>query len=365
MRRALLFLAPLALMGCGQKGSAPGVEAPDGVRVATVAKGAGRPSNIAVDRHGVIWTTSAGYESRPTDGVWRTARAGAQPRQVVRVDYALGLAWYRDELYVSHRVRINGRRAGRITAFSRYRGGRFHRRRVVIPRIPVGTHDVDSIAAGPDGRLYAGVGSRTNSTRGPSRLSATIVSFRPHGGGLRVEARGLRNPYGLAFLPGSRDLLVSDNGRDDLGPSTPPDELNLVHTARRRAASYGFPGCWGQGGRACRGTTRALVRLAAHAAAAGVAVARRFGRYGLSAYIAENGASPPYAGGNDVVRVSLRRRHGRWVGTAHRFAHGFAAHDPTSVAVGPDGALYVALNASGSVLRLTARPSVHRGSTKG
>jgi glucose/arabinose dehydrogenase len=360
MRRALLFLAPLVLTGWGGTEWAYAIDVPDGVSVTTVAKGAGRPSNVTLDRRGVIWTTSAGYESRPSDGVWRTATPGARPRQVAHLDYALGLAWYRGKLYVSHRVRIRGRRAGRITALSRYRGGRFRHRRVVVPRLPIGLHNVDSIAPGGDGRLYVGVGSREDSSRGPSRFGATVVSFRPDGRGLRVEAHGLRNPYGLAFLPGTRDLLVSDNGRNTLGLDTPPDELNLVHTAQRRAASYGFPECWGQGGRACRGTVPALVRLDAHAGAAGVAVARHFGRYGVSAFVAENGSAfPAHSTGDDIVRVSLRRRHGRWVGKLHRFARGFAPYDPTGVAIGPSDALYVALNASGSVLRFTARPPVH------
>ena len=70
---------------------------------------------------------------------------------------------------------------------------------------------------------------------------------------LRVEARGLRNPYGLAFIPGTARLLVSEHGRDDLGLRRPPEELNLVPTAGR-VRSYGFPACWGQGGPRCRGT---------------------------------------------------------------------------------------------------------------
>ena len=73
----------------------------------TVATGVARPTNLAFGARGSMWTTSAGYAPAASDGVWRTARAGARPRQVVRrLDTALGLAWYRGELYVSHRVRI-------------------------------------------------------------------------------------------------------------------------------------------------------------------------------------------------------------------------------------------------------------------
>jgi glucose/arabinose dehydrogenase len=98
-----------------------------------------------------------------------------------------------------------------------------------------------------------------------------VVSFRRSGRGLRVEARGLRNPYGLAFVPGTSDLLISEHGRDDLGLRSPPEELNVVDVSGP-APHFGFPGCFGQGGPACRGTRRALVRLAPHAAPGAVAV---------------------------------------------------------------------------------------------
>src|ERR671915_437088 len=102
-----------------------------------------------------------------------------------------------------------------------------------------------ALAAGPGGRLFLGVGSEFDAQRSPHRLSGTVVSFRPSGGGLRAEARGLRNPYGLAFIPGTRRLLVSEHGRDDLGLRAPPEEVNVVRTPGR-ARWFGFPECWGQ-----------------------------------------------------------------------------------------------------------------------
>jgi glucose/arabinose dehydrogenase len=170
---------------------------------------------------------------------------------------------------------------------------------------------------------------------------------------VRLEARGLRNPFGLAFIPGTSVLLVTDNGRDDLGLRRPPDELNLLRVAGR-ARSFGFPGCWGQGGPACRRTIPALARLAPHASSDGVAVARGFGRYGLSAFVAENGSSfDANPTGNDVLRISLAKRRGRYTARVHPFARGFAAHDPLGAAIGPGGALYVTLFNSGRVLRFS------------
>ena len=109
-----------------------------------------------------------------------------------------------------------------------------------------------------------------------------------------------------------------------------------------------------------------LVRLAPHAAAGAVAVVRRFGRYGLSAFVAENGSSfSANPTGNDIVRISLRQRGRGYRALVHRFARGFGRHDPLGAAIGPDGALYVTLYRSAKIVRFSVRPPVHRGSTKG
>jgi glucose/arabinose dehydrogenase len=327
---------------------------PSGIGVSTVASGIGRPTNIVFAPDGGLWTTSSGYSPDRSDGVWASPD-GERPRQAASgLHLALGLVWLGGELYVTHKVRS----AGRVTALSGWDGRRFHRRRVVVRALPTGRHDVDSIVVGPGGRLYAGVGSVGDAERGPSPLSASIVSFSPSGRGLRVEARGLRNPYGLALVPGTSDLLVTDNGRDDLGPRLPPDLVHLVRPGARRGAApwYGFPGCWGQGGPPCRGAVPPLARLPAHAAAGGIAVARRFGRYGLSAFVAENGSNLlRRPSGSDILRVALRRRGHGYRATVHPFARGFRAHDPLGAAIGPDGALYATLWRTGAVVRFAPR----------
>src|SRR5215212_1965897 len=289
------------------------------------------------------------------DGVWLVPRRGARPRQVVSGLFsALGLTWHRGELYVSHIVphaTFATRHTGRVVAYSGFDGRRFARSRVVVDGLPVGRHRVDSIVAGPAGRLYLGVGSESDHDPSSSPLAGTVVSFRPGGGGLRVEARGLRNPYGLAVAPGGR-LLVSEHGRDDLGLHEPPDELNLV-SPRGGARSYGFPGCWGQGGAACHGTVGALARLAPHSAPGAVVVARRFGRWGPSAFVTRFGstfrANPT---GGDVVRVPLANLGRRRTAPVRRFATGFGHQEPLRAALGPGGALYVSLWKSGRIVRL-------------
>ncbi|MGH2946224.1 MAG: PQQ-dependent sugar dehydrogenase [Solirubrobacteraceae bacterium] len=356
MRRlvaALVLLAPVAHAEAR-------VEVPGGVRVERVAGGIPNPSNLAFDGRGRLWVTSAGHVTARSDGVWMVRRRGARPRHVIRGLFsALGVLWHRGELYVSHVVpyaTVARRHTGRVVAYSGFDGRRFARRRVVVDGLPTGRHRVDSLAARPDGRLYLGVGSRFDARRSRHRLSGTVVSFRRSGGGLRVEARGLRNPYGLAFVPGTARLLVSEHGRDDLGPSRPPDEIDVVHT-RGRPRWFGFPECWGQGGAPCRGAQAPLVRLKAHSAPGAVAVAERFGRWGRSAFVARFGSSfDANPAGGDVVRVNLGRRP-----RIHRFATGFGRQEPLGLALGPEGALYVSRWTSGRIVRLVPeqpRPAV-------
>lgn len=341
-------LAALALVPAPPADGA--IRVPQGVKVQTVARGVGHPANIAFDPAGGIWTTSARYGVARTDGVWYVRRRGARPRHVVRrLNTALGLAWHRGELYVSHVVPYSasaGSYSGRVTAFSGFNGRRFRRRRTVLKGIPTGLHRLNTIVPGPGGRLYMGIGSAGDTYAG-SRYGATVVSFRRGGRGLRIEARGLRNPFGLAFEPDGRTLLVSDNGRDDLGNNRPPEELNRFRVSGP-APHFGFPRCWGFAGGRCGGTRRAFAELAPHSAAGGVAAAERFGRFGPSAFVAEHGstiASPPT--GNKVVRVPLTGRRSDDV----PFARGFRGAGPLGVALGPGGALYVTLQGAGRIVR--------------
>jgi len=320
------------------------------VEVQNVARGLGNPAAIAFDPAGGIWTTSADYGVHATDGVWYVRRRGAKPKHVVkRLNTALGLTWFRSKLYVSHVVpysAANRRYTGRVTRFSGFNGRRFKRRRTVVKGIPTGLHRLGGIVPGPGGRLYMGVGSAADTSAG-SRWGGTVISFKPNGKDRRIEARGFRNPVGLAFAPESDMLYVSDNGRDDLGNNRPPEELNRFQVTGGRR-HFGFPRCWGRGGGRCRGTTPAYAELAPHSAVGGVAISDDFGRFGPTAFVAEHGstiASPPTGG--VVQRVPLGRKRSNDVG----FGRGLRRHGPLGLAIGPGGALYVTLQKSGRLIR--------------
>ena len=113
----------------------------------------------------------------------------------------------------------------------------------LVTALPSGRnhHWTKSLAASRDGRrLYVGVGS--NSNVGENGLEeeverAAIWEIDAATGAHRIFASGLRNPVGLTFLPGTDELFVVVNERDELGSDLVPDYLTRV----QRGAFYGWP----------------------------------------------------------------------------------------------------------------------------
>src|SRR5689334_16243379 len=100
--RGALAIVLLVLLAAAPAAAAR-IRVPAGVELQRYAKGIPNPSNLAFDRRGRLWATSAGVQAAAADGVWLLTRRGARPRQVVSGLFsALGLTWYRGELYVSH-----------------------------------------------------------------------------------------------------------------------------------------------------------------------------------------------------------------------------------------------------------------------
>ena len=295
---------------------------------AVVASGLHFPVNLTFDQHGGLWFTSSARGHNPTDGVWYIP-PGGRPRQVAKGLAASGLAWVGNSLYVASTT-VPG--TGEITVLEGFNGNRFTDQRVRLNGLAVGEHVIGSIALGPDGHLYIGVGAPSN--LGPP---GKVLSFAPDSGSPVVKATGLASGFGLAFY--GRLLLVSDAGRDDLGAFRPPEELNEFDPAGP-VVNFGFPGCYDQGGLACAGTRPPLAKFGAHATPTAVAVK------GDVAFVVENGSSfPANPTGSDVQRVDLRTgQHGV-------FWRSPVKHDPVGAAIGPDGNLYITLFASGEIVR--------------
>jgi glucose/arabinose dehydrogenase len=132
------------------------------------------------------------------------------------------------------------------------------------------------------------------------------------------------------------------NQRDDLGSSTPGDWLALV----RQGESWGFPGCYGQGGSVCAGVPQPIAVLDTHAAVAGVAV--------LPAALAPSGGSVAAVAEwarDTVLTVPLHAASDGYTGTPTPWLTGLSM--PVPVVDGPDGAVYIGAWGDGTVVRVS------------
>ncbi|HEV3141905.1 MAG TPA: sorbosone dehydrogenase family protein [Vicinamibacterales bacterium] len=224
-------------------------------------------------------------------------------------------------------------------------------------------------------KLYVTIGSATNATpenEGAAVARAAIHEYNPDGSGRRLFASGLRNPVGLAYLPGTSTLWTAVNERDHLGDDLVPDYITSV----RDGGFYGWPYSYiGQHVDPTVATPRpdlvakAIVPdvlLASHAAALGLVfyTGSQFpAAYRGSAFVALHGSiNRSKLSGYSVVRVPFR--NGRPSGPPEAFLSGFIARDdeekeawgrPVGLLQLPDGSLLVSDDGGNRIWRVTYR----------
>src|SRR5947199_6482743 len=87
-------------------------------------------------------------------------------------------------------------------------------------------------------KMYVSIGSRSNVSDNAAEADrARIFEFNRDGTDRKVYAWGIRNAVGIAFRPGSNELWMSTNERDEIGEDLPPDYISSVHPGR----FYGWP----------------------------------------------------------------------------------------------------------------------------
>ena len=312
-----------------------GLRGPAGLTATVYAKGLRHVSALATDAQGRVWAATAAASDTGHDAIYLVSASGATPQQVVTdVHTPLGLLWLGDTLYAAQ--------ARAVVALSGFDGTACASRATVVS-FPSGTGEVNGITAGPDGRLYVGISAPCDACTVTDATSAAIVSFRPDGSDLRVYASGIRAPVGLAFFPGTDDLFVTMNQRDDLGAKTPGDWLSVV----RAGESWGFPAYYGQSGATWSSMPRPVATLDRHAAVSGVAlVTGQLGTgVGTGAVVAE------WTTGK-VQLVRLTARDGGYTGRTVSFLRGFA--NPVPVMLDAHGALFVGDWTRGTLYRIAA-----------
>jgi glucose/arabinose dehydrogenase len=221
-------------------------------------------------------------------------------------------------------------------------------------------------------KLYVTVGSSTNATPEDDARRAAISEYNPDGSAHRVFASGLRNPVGLAYLPGTNTLWTAVNERDHLGDDLVPDFITAVGDG----GFYGWP--YSYIGKTLDPTVKIQrpdlvararvpdVLLPAHSAALGLLfyTGDQFPpAYKHNAFVALHGSiNRSRLSGYRVVRIPFR--DGRPTGPPEDFLSGFIARDddekevwgrPVGLLQTPDGSLLVSDDGGNRVWRISYR----------
>ncbi len=113
-------------------------------------------------------------------------------------------------------------------------------RRLLFVRQPYSNHNGGQIAFGPDGRLYVGMGDGgaggdpENRAQDPRSLLGKLLSINVATRGVKVEARGLRNPWRFSFDRRTNDLWIADVGQNAW------EEVNFLPRRSPGLENYGW-----------------------------------------------------------------------------------------------------------------------------
>jgi glucose/arabinose dehydrogenase/plastocyanin len=311
-----------------------GLKGPDSLAAQVLMRGVTNVTDFAFDRDGRMFVTRGSEGAHHGDGVWLLRRDG-RPRQVVGgLAAPLGLTFVGDDLYVASEERVD--------RYSGFAGTHFAGHRTVLSDLPAGKLGWnDNLRAGPDGRLYMGIGSPCDACLPKENLAATIVSFRPDGSDLRVFADDVRGNAFLAFLPGTDRLFMATNQVNAGGADSPPDEFGLVE----EGSKWGNPWCLRREGDACAGVARPLATLDTHAVLDGIAfLPSSWGpQYARTAVVSEWGPGK-------LVAIALKPRGRTFTATPSVLVTG--VKNPGPLATTPDGGLLVGEYRSGTIYRI-------------
>ena len=310
-----------------------------------------RPTSFAFDKRGRMYVTSQDgnvYVLRDED---QDGRADSRSTFASGYYFPVGVAVHdaTGEVFVSYQ--------GAITVLTDTNGDeRSDEERIFASDLPTGKHQNDNLKFGPDGKLYIGIGSTCDACQDSDPRSASILRFDVETGESEILATGMRNPYDLAFEPGTGELFATENGRDDLGMDAPFEELNHIV----EGGVYGYPGCWNeQDAPGCEGTIPAVAFFEPHSSADGLDFydGRTFpSEYRGNAFVSIFGSWLKPNVQTGVQRVVLSKNGNRYQGHTSWFIRFPEGGMPLPVLFGPDDALYVGDYINDAIYRISYGP---------
>ncbi|MEK6222689.1 MAG: PQQ-dependent sugar dehydrogenase [Chloroflexota bacterium] len=307
-----------------------------------------RPTSLTFDAHGNLFVASSDKKIRVWidengDGVADNSRRFAQG-----FDLPLGLAIHPEtgDVYLSYiyNIAILKDHDGDLRADDNL---------PFVSGLPAGRHQNNNLKFGPDGMLYMGLGSTCDACDEEDPVSATIMRYNPDTGEGEVFATGLRNVYDLAFHPETGDLFATENGRDDLGPDSPFEELNHIVLG----GDYGWQNCWNElEGSDCEDTIPAIGFFEAHSSANSMDFydADQFPEeYHLNIFVTIFGTWLHEAVPTGIKRIKLIPDGDTYRTEIEWFVKFPKGGMPLGLIVGPDGALYVGDYIQGAIYRIS------------
>lgn len=142
-----------------------------------------------------------------------------------------------------------------------------------------------------DNKLYTSVGSSCDSCKEDDQFRASMLVSNLDGSDLKVFASGLRNTVFFDF-DASGNIWGTDMGRDNLGDTLPPEEVNVISEGK----NYGWPYCYGKGVKDTKFSTSNEINCSG----------TEFPKYELPAHVAPLGTTFDSQGN---LLISL---HGSW-----------------------------------------------------
>ena len=229
---------------------------PPGYRISLVASVSGARF-LAAAPNGDILVSNPGT-GRVT--LLRPDPAGGAPAQFT---YASGLRRPHDIVFhtIDGTAYVYISESNQINRFL-YRSGdtAAHDREIVVKNLPDGGHELKNIALDANHKLYVSIGSSCNACAEDTvsdPVRGAVYQYNADGSGRRLFARGLRNAEGLDIQPGTDQLWVAVNNRDDIPypvqdssgnygkvlQSYVDDHPPELFTSVRDGGNYGWPFC--------------------------------------------------------------------------------------------------------------------------
>lgn len=104
-----------------------------------------------------------------------------------------------------------------------------------------GRHTSRTLAFDLEGNLFVSLGSRCDTCFEDDPWIGTVIRTNAEGDSPEVYSTGLRNAVFLTQRPNTNQIWTTEMGRDLLGDTLPPDEINLL----QEGENFGWPVCYG------------------------------------------------------------------------------------------------------------------------